>query len=417
MAMPLQPYLFDWDQVESSSDLDRLRLVLSALPDEALVCSLEKLRGKGRDDYPVRAVWNSLLAGVVFQHPSIEALRRDLQRNGELRALCGFNPTLGMKAVPGDANYSRFLSNLLEQEKLVNAMFHQLVEALREVLPDLGEFQAIDGKAIPSLAAPQSKETLLEKAAAKEKQELPSDRRREDDADFGVKTYQGTRQDGSTWKKVKSWFGFELHLLVDSRHELPLNYKVTKASASETVELLPLDPTKSDTVIFDNKGNVSCICPVTSEQRPMAFWGFESDRDTLKYRCPAAANDFPCQGRDQCPGGDGSYGRTVRIPLEKDRRLFTPTARDSAAWDKSYDRRTSVERVNSRIDNVLGFENHTIRGLKKMQTRVGLALVVMLAMAMGRIRIGQQKEMRSLVRPVVPAQAQAQAQAQAAFAV
>ena len=43
-----------------------------------------------------------------------------------------------------------------------------------------------------------------------------------------------------------------------------------------------------------------------------------------------------------------------------------------------YDRRTSVERVNSRLDNVLEFERHHIRGLKKMRVRVGLALCVML---------------------------------------
>lgn len=117
----------------------------------------------------------------------------------------------------------------------------------------------------------------------------------------------------------------------------------------------------------------------------MAYWGFEAERGTLKYRCPAAANEFPCQGRDRCPGGDGPYGRVVRIPLEKDRRLFTPLPRDSQAWKRAYNRRTAVERVNSRIDNVLGFEHHTIRGLVKMETRVGIALVVMLAMALGLI--------------------------------
>ena len=232
MAMPLQPYLFDWHQVESSSDLDRLRLVLGVLPDEALVLSLEKLRGKGRDDYPVRAVWNSLVAGIVFQHPSIEALRRELQRNGELRALCGFNPLLGMKAVPTDSNYSRFLTNLLGMEESVRAMFHQLVEDLRKALPDLGKYQAIDGKAIPSVAAPQSKEKRAQKDADKAAKKLQPDRRREDDADWGVKTYRGTHKDGSSWEKVTKWFGFELHLLVDSQYELPLNYKVTKASVA-----------------------------------------------------------------------------------------------------------------------------------------------------------------------------------------
>ena len=48
--------------------------------------------------------------------------------------------------------------------------------------------------------------------------------------------------------------------------------------------------------------------------------------------------------------------------------------------------RTSLERVNSRIDNVFGFEKHFIRGLEKMKIKVSLALCVMLAMALGRIK-------------------------------
>jgi hypothetical protein len=40
-------------------------MVLRVIPDEALMRRLEEVRGKGRDDYPVRAEWNSLLAGVV----------------------------------------------------------------------------------------------------------------------------------------------------------------------------------------------------------------------------------------------------------------------------------------------------------------------------------------------------------------
>jgi len=49
---------------------------------------------------------------------------------------------------------------------------------------------------------------------------------------------------------------------------------------------------------------------------------------------------------------------------------------------------------------VLGFEHHTIRGKAKMEMRVTLALVTMLAMALGRIRAGQGDKMRSLTAPV-----------------
>jgi hypothetical protein len=42
-------------------------------------------------------------------------------------------------------------------------------------------------------------------------------------------------------------------------------------------------------------------------------------------------------------------------------------------------------------------EQHTIRGLKKMEARVGIALVVLLSMALGLIQAGQREQMRSLL--------------------
>ena len=89
MAIISQLELFSWEDIEPLGDLERLRLVLEHLPDEALMAHLEKLRGHGRDDYPVLAMWNSMLAGIVFQHPSIESLRRELSRNGQLLSICG----------------------------------------------------------------------------------------------------------------------------------------------------------------------------------------------------------------------------------------------------------------------------------------------------------------------------------------
>lgn len=72
MAIIPQKRLFRWNEVEQLDDLHRLRLVL------------ERSRGLGRNDYPIRAVWNWLLAGIVFQHNGIESLRRALQRNAPL---------------------------------------------------------------------------------------------------------------------------------------------------------------------------------------------------------------------------------------------------------------------------------------------------------------------------------------------
>ncbi len=65
-----------------------------------------------------------------------------------------------------------------------------------------------------------------------------------------------------------------------------------------------------------------------------------------------------------------------------------------------YNKRSAVERVNSRMDESFGFEKHFIRGAKKMKVRCGLALIVMLGMAYGRVRQKQYERLRSLVTSV-----------------
>ena len=87
----------------------------------------------------------------------------------------------------------------------------------------------------------------------------------------------------------------------------------------------------------------------------------------------------------------------IRIPLSEDRRIFTPIDRASYKWKREYNKRTAIERVNSRLDVSFGLENHTIRGLKKMKVKTGLALCIMLAMALGRVKENQAEKMRSLV--------------------
>jgi hypothetical protein len=281
---------------------------------------------------------------------------------------------------------------------------------------------------------------------------------------------------GKAWTKVKSWFGYCVHLIADTDYEIPVAVHVTTASGSEQTELRNMireifeetpklaercddftadrgldcgktkallwddygirpvidirelwreekaepgyDPEKPitrafypdrvDTIVYTEKGTMHCICPVTGEQRDLAFQGFEADRHTLKYRCPAAAYGFACKGRDECSAfgevNPGAYGRIVRIKLaHEDRRVFSPTPYGSPSWERAYNRRSALERINNRMDNSFGFEKHFIRGKAKMQTRVGLAIAVMMAMALGHVREGRIGQMRSLVRRIAAA--------------
>ena len=430
MAIIPQLRLFGWKEIEELKDLERLRLVLEYMPDEELMKKLERERKNGRDDYPVRAMWNSVLAGIVFQHATIESLRRELSRNGQLREMCGF-----AGKVPPAWSYTRFLKKLLKHEKQIDAIFDRLVKELSEILPDFGKQLAIDSKAIASFAKGKN-------------QKQTADGRRDTDADYGRKEYRGVREDGTVWEKVVKWFGYKLHLIVDANYELPVAYSVTKASVPDIneghelieemeqkqpkilkeAETLAADKGYDDTklikklwdqneikpvidirnmwkdgektrllegyenVTYDYKGTVYCYCPAKGIRREMSNGGFEKDRQTLKKLCPAKQYGLECQGRDQCRVAQG-----IRIPLAIDRRIFTPIDRSSYKWKREYKRRTSVERVNSRLDVSFGFEVHTIRGMAKMKMRCGLALCVMLAMALGRIKEKQADKMRSLV--------------------
>ena len=47
-----------------------------------------------------------------------------------------------------------------------------------------------------------------------------------------------------------------------------------------------------------------------------------------------------------------------------------------------------------------GLENHTIRGKEKMQTRVSLALAVMMVRALGQVKAGRKHQQSSLVQPI-----------------
>lgn len=433
MAIILQRPLFTWRSLDRLPDLQRLKLVLDAIPDEPLMQLLEHRRGHGRDDYPVRAMWNSLLVAFIFQHASIAALRREMLRNGQLLDICRFPPGSGEDAVPSESAYTRFQQTLRDHQEHLDELFHRTVEHLLRLLPDLGRVLAVDGKELHSYASEESK------------QQDP-DGRRDLDATWGVKG-------GS--KKKRYWFGYLLHLVVDAKYELPVAFTVTTAAAAEQPEAqrlldqlqqrhpqlladserLSADKGYDDhklierlwdeheikpiiairdcwkngvrdqrgvftrvvtgrqNVTYSHDGQVTCTCPQTGTERSMEYGGFEKKRGALKYRCPVRGTGGTCAGMKQCPVRSG-----VRIPLAENRRVFTPVARSSYWWKDFYDERSAVERVNSRLAGPYGFEHPFIRGLAKMRQRISMALTIMLAMALGRIRADQPEHLRSLVR-------------------
>lgn len=437
MAIIPQLTFFDPDDLLSDlGDLKRLQLVLENLPDEDLVCALEQVRGKtGRNDYPVRMMWNLFVAGIIFQHPSVASLLRELSRNHQLRwVVSGGHMTAA--TIPTEDAMSRFSKRLMEHQLLIDAMFHDVVACLGTYFPEFGKRVAIDSKMIHS-AAPRARSATSR------------DGRGEHDAEWGAKRYEGTKDDGTAWEKTTWYFGFKLHLLVDSRYEIPLAYRVTTArphdlpegkqlmkAYAETnpdrykaCEILTADrgyDSKAwaadlsnagitavidtrrmwhvsekplldyDNLTYNEKGEVTCCCPISGTIRTMSHNGYEASRDCIRKQCPMVAyKSMICPGQAHCRARTG-----VRIPLSFDPRIFTAIPRDTRKWKREYRRRTSVERVNSRLDVSYGFEHHGIRGLKKMTLRISLALLVMVAKTLAHVKRlpVDQGEFNSLVK-------------------
>ncbi len=237
---------------------------------------------------------------------------------------------------------------------------------------------------------------------------------------------------------VYEWFGYKLHLLVDVKHEVVLAYRISSTKMGdnevlpalvdqgkanlgndriktlaydkaaddikvhqtlhasgikpviqnrscwkdgETERLLPGHDGNSN-IVYDEAGTLYCYDRVSDPmvRRPMAFIGHEKSRGTLKYRCPAMHDGFPCAMSHVCNAGK-KYGLTVRVKQDIDLRRFPPIPRATKQFERLYKGRTSVERVNARMKIFWGADDGNVTGAARFFAMVGIVMVVHLAFA------------------------------------
>ena len=406
MKIITQLSVFDYKEIEILGDLERCKLLLNNVPDEMLVSKLVEIRGKGRNDYPVIPVWNSLLIAPLIECSSIEQLRRELSRNRDLRKICGFNDAdyyYGKcKLVPPPKTYTNMIKNLKAIEPMLKDIFNELRLFMYESLKDFGKDVGEDGKIFSSKAKHPNKNGDI------------TDARCDMDADYTIKEKYYKDKDGVTQVKKTTYFGYRVHILGDTNYELPIEYTVTKASRSEKKELkkhinilekelrdkietLSADKGYDDKniimfliehgikpiidiqnhwkskektkqykdtdIVYTYDGKVG-ILDDKNEFIGFKYMGYDKVRDTLRYT-------------------DGK--KIYSIELSEDRRVFTQIARDSIKWKRIYDKRTSLERINGRLDRDFNLENHKVRGLRKARVLIDIMMIGMLAMAKGHI--------------------------------
>jgi hypothetical protein len=420
MKIPISKPLFAWDALEDSPSLQTLREFLATIPDERLLDSLRHARGKGRDDYPVAALWGTFLLAIVLRHHTMDACLQELERNPALRLLVGIEAE---EDVPKPHNMSRFAATLGAEphHTLLREVFDALVQRLGAAVADLGQDTAGDSTGLAGRAA--ESQTLQQE---EDQQGLPQ-------PSGGRKEYQDN--DGNVTKVVE-WFGYKLHLLVDVKHEVTLAYRITDTKAGDNeligdllaqakanlpqgrIRTLAYDKAADDgqvhellheenvrpliqnrtfkveeeekvlggrtplNVVYDQAGTIYCYDRVsaTPVRHPMSYIGHEPQRGTLKYRCPARHDGWDCPSAAKC-NGDRKYGLTVRVQQHIDLRRFPSIPRATKQFERLYKGRTAVERINARLKIFWGIDDGQVYGSRRFHAHAGVVLVVHLGLA------------------------------------
>jgi hypothetical protein len=220
----------DYGEIEILGDLERLLLALLGMDDEALMRRLEDRRGNGRNDYPVRVMWNQIIAMKAFGHRTIASFRRELSRNSQLRKICGLEDFSRKKhLVPPARVFTRFLKLLAKEQDDIDSMFALMVKELCEALPEFGKSGAGDGKYLDSYAKRSHKENNPE-----------AGERAEHDAAWSAKEYHYTNKNGKEQIKTEWHYGFKAHIICDVKTELPMGYNVLPANNDEKKAMMEL---------------------------------------------------------------------------------------------------------------------------------------------------------------------------------
>lgn len=156
-------------------------------------------------------------------------------------------------------------------------------------------------------------------------------------------------------------------LLLDSAQDAYSVYDYCKRQ--HITPFIDLNPGNSgnfkykDDFTIDNDG-----IPICKLGLRMHKDGHEIAKHRAKYRCPKSNRKLGCFCEQPC--SDAKFGRTVHVYHNDNPRLFNIPPRDSHAWKKEYNGRTSVERSNKREKEDYKLEDGRHRSSKMWYCRL-----------------------------------------------
>ena len=322
MTKPLTVLNYPLKQVKSQEipPLNgQLKALFNVIPEEELLKAL-KVYYAGRNGYTYRVLWRTYVAMTVLNLPSFAALIRALQNNPYLAQTCGITNS---SSIPSKFAYSRFMRKLQikHNEVLVKNIMRKLTRKCYQVFPEFGKSVAIDS-------------TSLKAWSNGGKQ-----RKTDPDAGWAVKLPTGG--------KAKFVWGYKLHLLVDTKHEIPIGANITRGNYADIRQATPLLHQARETYGSFNPDYIICDAGYNSERL----------RKALKKQFHAS-------------------------PIIKSRKKDKSVADETPEWKLIYDRRVAVERVFSRMKGHRRLNNITVRRRRKVSVHSLIPVIVTQATAL-----------------------------------
>lgn len=296
----------------------QLKALFATIPEDELLSNL-KVYYAGRNGYTYKVLWRTYVAMTILNLPSFAALIRALENNPYIAEACGVNGA----GIPSKFAYSRFMRRLQAKhnEVLIKDIMRNLTRKCYQTIPDFGKSVAIDSTDLKAWSN--------------------GGKRQKSDPDAGwiVK--------GDTNGKRKSVWGYKLHLLVDTAHEIPLAANVTRGNFADVNQATPLLSQARDTYGKFHPDYIICDAAYSSR--------------VLRKACRKQFHAEPI------------------IKARKTDRWITD---ETPEWQLIFDRRPAVERIFSRMKTQRRLNHVTVRRRRKVSVHSLIPVIVTQAVAL-----------------------------------
>lgn len=396
---------------EKTGRHQKLICILDTIDPTELFVALEGIRGEKGNGEDNKVLFRCLVAFMLFGVRKITEGLRLLDEDRGLREIVGIG---AWGKIASRDSFYRFIKRLSHEscQNALRQMFVKLVDELKKILPGFGEHLVGDSTKLRSYGRGTKKSVDCDASWKKQKKMIKD-------------------AQGNITESFESWFGYKSHILSDAIYELPVGFITTTAKHNDNTIFPELwEKTKSEQpwilretkyvgldmgyddgkiyhrlaidddiipiikmrdMVREQNKEIDLSSPLVCENNlPLTFDGFERKRKKLRYIKPT-----------DCVGSRCSFYKTCfigvkRVSIDTDPRKIIPIPRNTKKFERLNNKRTSIERVNSRLKEHYNLGGMRRYGLKTTHVMANLSLICMNAFALYIAKKGNIKEVRHI---------------------